>query len=188
MENMIHLKINGIPVEVPAGSTILQAAKYANIEIPSLCYLKDINCIGACRVCVVEIVGRRGLVAACVYPVEEGMEVLTNTPAVRQSRRTTIELILSSHRKKCLSCVRANNCELHNLAFDYGVDEDRFKGEDRAYPIDDASPYIVRDNSKCIQCMRCVAACKNVQSVSCIGPIQRGFNVHVGCAFDKSLA
>ncbi len=188
MENMIHLKINGIPVEVPAGSTILQAAKYANIEIPSLCYLKDINCIGACRVCVVEIVGRRGLVAACVYPVEEGMEVLTNTPAVRQSRRTTIELILSSHRKKCLSCVRANNCELHNLAFDYGVDEDRFKGEDRAYPIDDASPYIVRDNSKCIQCMRCVAACKNVQTVSCIGPIQRGFNVHVGCAFDKSLA
>ncbi|WP_124100556.1 NADH-dependent [FeFe] hydrogenase, group A6 [Ruminococcus sp. Marseille-P6503] len=184
---MVHLKVNGIPVEVPAGSTILQAAKAVNIEIPSLCYLKDINCIGACRVCVVEIVGRRGLVASCVYPVEEGMEVLTNTPKVRASRKTTIELILSSHHKKCLSCVRGNNCELQKLAFDYGVDEDRFKGDDVIYPIDDASPYIVRDNNKCIQCMRCVAACKNVQSVSCIGPIKRGFNVHVGCAFEKSL-
>lgn len=184
---MVHLKVNGIPVEVPAGSTILQAAKAVNIEIPSLCYLKDVNCIGACRVCVVEIVGRRGLVASCVYPVEEGMEILTNTAKVRASRKTTIELILSSHHKKCLSCVRGNNCELQKLAFDYGVDEDRFKGEDVVYPIDDTSPYIVRDNNKCIQCMRCVAACKNIQSVSCIGPIKRGFNVHVGCAFEKSL-
>lgn len=184
---MVHLKINGIPVEVPEGSTILQAAKAANIEIPSLCYLKEINCIGACRVCVVEIVGRKGLVASCVYPVEEGMEVLTNTPKVRASRKTTIELILSSHHKKCLSCVRGNNCELQKLSFDYGVDEDRFKGDDIVYDVDDQSPYIVRDNSKCIQCMRCVAACKNVQSVSVIGPIKRGFNVHVGCAFEKSL-
>lgn len=187
-KKMVHVKINGIPVEVPEGSTILQAAKAAHIEIPSLCYLKDINCIGACRVCVVEIVGRRGLVASCVYPVEEGMEVLTNTPKVRASRKTTIELILSSHHKKCLSCVRGNNCELQKLSFDYGVDEDRFKGDDMMYDIDDQSPYIVRDNSKCIQCMRCVSACKNVQSVSVIGPIKRGFNVHVGCAFEKSLA
>lgn len=185
---MVHLKINGIPVEVPAGSTILQAAKAANIEIPTLCYLKEINCIGACRVCVVEIAGRRGLVASCVYPVEEGMEVLTNTPKVRASRKTTLELILSSHRKKCLSCVRNTNCELQKLSAAYGVDEDRFKGDDdNTYEIDDSSPYIVRDNSKCIKCMRCVAACKNVQSVSVIGPIKRGFNVHVGCAFEKDL-
>ncbi len=184
----VHLKINGIPVEVPAGSTILQAAKAVQIEIPSLCYLKDINCIGACRVCVVEIKGRAGLVASCVYPAEEGMEVLTNTPKVRASRKTTIELILSSHHKKCLSCVRGNNCELQKLAFDYGVDEDRFKGEDIVYPLDELSPYIVRDNNKCIQCMRCVAACKNVQSVSVIGPIKRGYHVHVGCALEKSLA
>ena len=183
----VHLKINGIPAEVPAGSTILEAAKSVQIEIPSLCYLKDVNCIGACRVCVVEIKGRKGLVASCVYPAEEGMEVLTNTPKVRASRKTTIELILSSHHKKCLSCVRGNNCELQKLAFDYGVDEDRFQGEDASYPLDDASPYIVRDNSKCIQCMRCVAACKNMQSVSVIGAIQRGYNVHVGCAFEKSL-
>lgn len=185
--DMVNLKINGIPVEVPKGYTILQAAKAAKIEIPSLCYLKDINCIGACRVCVVEVKGRRGLIASCVYPVEEGMEVFTNTPAVRASRKTTIELILSTHHKKCLSCVRGNNCELQKLAFDYGVDEDRFKAEEPIYDVDDESPYIVRDNNKCIQCMRCVAACKNVQEVSVIGPIKRGFKVHVGCAFEKGL-
>lgn len=185
--DMVNLKINNIPVSVPAGYTILQAAKSIHIEIPSLCYLKDVNCIGACRVCVVEIKGRSGLVASCVYPVEEGMEVLTNTPRVRASRKTTIELILSSHHKKCLSCVRGNHCELQKLSFDYGVDEDRFKGDDALYPIDDLSPYVVRDNSKCIQCMRCVAVCKNVQSVSVIGPIKRGYGVHVGCAFEKSL-
>lgn len=185
--DMVHLKINGIPVEVPSNYTILQAAKVAKIEIPSLCYLKDINCIGACRVCVVEVKGRKGLIASCVYPVEEGMEVFTNTPKVRASRKTTIELILSTHHKKCLSCVRGNNCELQKLAFDYGVDEDRFKAEEPIYEIDDQSPYIVRDNNKCIQCMRCVAACKNVQSVSVIGPIKRGFKVHVGCAFEKGL-
>ncbi|MCD8239236.1 MAG: [FeFe] hydrogenase, group A [Clostridiales bacterium] len=184
----VSLKINNIPITVPAGYTILQAAKALHIEIPSLCYLKDVNCIGACRVCVVEIKGRKGLVASCVYPVEEGMEVLTNTPKVRASRKTTIELILSSHHKKCLSCVRGDHCELQKLSFDYGVDEDRFKGDDAVYPLDDKSPYIVRDNSKCIQCMRCVAACKNMQSVSVIGPIKRGYNVHVGCAFEKSLA
>ena len=123
VKKMINLKINDIPVTVPEGTSILQAAKAANIEIPSLCYLKDINCIGACRVCVVEIKGRRGLTAACTYPVEEGMEVLTNTAAVRASRKTTIELILSTHHKKCLSCVRGNHCELQKLAYDYGIDE-----------------------------------------------------------------
>lgn len=183
----VNLKINGISVTVPKNYTILQAAKAAKIEIPSLCYLKDVNRIGACRVCVVEVKGRRGLIASCVYPVEEGMEVFTNTPKVRASRKTTIELILSTHHKKCLSCVRGNNCELQKLAFDYGVDEDRFKAEEPIYEIDDQSPYIVRDNNKCIQCMRCVAACKNVQTVSVIGPIRRGFKVHVGCAFEKGL-
>ena len=125
MKKMINLKINDIPVTVPEGTSILQAAKQAKIEIPSLCYLKDINCIGACRVCVVEIKGRRGLTAACTYPVEEGMEVLTNTAAVRASRKTTIELILSTHRKKCLSCVRGNHCELQKLAYDYAIDQGR---------------------------------------------------------------
>ncbi len=189
MENtMVHLKVNGIDVEVPAGSTILQAAKAANIDIPSLCYLKDVNCIGACRICVVEIKNRRGLAAACVYPVEEGMEVETNTPAVRKSRKTTLELLLSTHNKKCLSCERSENCELQRLSRDYGVDEDRFINEGTRYEIDDTSAYIVRDNNKCINCQRCVAACQKVQSIGCIGEIRRGYNTHIGCAFDSKLA
>lgn len=183
----VHLKINNIPVEVPKGYTILQAAKQANVEIPTLCYLKDINCIGACRVCMVEAKNRRGLLAACVYPAEEGLEVFTNTPAVIKSRKTTIELLLSTHQKKCLSCVRNNNCELQKLALEYGVDEDHFTSDDNRYEIDDQSPYIVRNNNKCVQCMRCVAACKNVQTVSVIGAIKRGYQVRIGSAFDKSL-
>lgn len=187
MKKMINLKINDIPVTVPEGTSVLQAAKMANIEIPSLCYLKDINCIGACRVCVVEIKGRRGLTAACTYPVEEGLEVLTNTPMVRASRKTTIELILSTHRKKCLSCVRGNHCELQKLAYDYGIDEDRFKGEEPAYEIDESTPYVVRDNNKCIQCLRCVSTCSKVQGVGAIGQIRRGFDVRVGSPFDQGL-
>ena len=166
MKKMINLKINNIPVTVPEGTTVLQAAKSVNIEIPSLCYLKDINCIGACRVCVVEIKGRRGLTAACTYPVEEGLEVLTNTATVRASRKTTIELILSTHHKKCLSCVRGNHCELQKLAYDYGIDEDHFKDDEPKYEIDDSTPYVVRDNNKCIQCLRCVSTCNNVQDRS----------------------
>ena len=150
----VHLKINNIPVEVPQGYTILQAAKVANIEIPTLCYLKDINCIGACRVCMVEAKNRRGLLAACVYPVEEGLEVFTNTPAVIKSRKTTIELLLSNQNKKCLSCPRNQQCELQKLAVEYGVDEDRFPSEEPIYEIDNLSPYIVRDNNKCVNCMR----------------------------------
>ena len=189
MENVqtVNLKINGIPVTVPAGSTILEAARVANVDIPTLCYLKEINCIGACRICVVEATGARGLVAACVYPVAEGMEVQTNTPKVRESRKTTIELLLSNHNKKCLSCVRSTNCELQQLARDYGADEDRFQPEEMDKPIDTSSAYIVRDNNKCVNCMRCVAACKNMQSISVIGPIQRGFKTHIGCAFDAPL-
>lgn len=186
---MVTLKINGISVTVPEDYTILQAAKEINIEIPSLCYLKDINCIGSCRVCVVELRerGRSRLVASCVYPVAEGMEVYTNTPAVRTSRRTTIELILSTHHKKCLSCVRGNNCELQKLAFDYEVDEDRFAEEEIKYELDDLSPYIIRDNNKCIMCRRCTAVCNKIQTVGAIGEIARGYKVHVGCAFEKSL-
>ncbi len=187
MKKMINLKINDIPVTVPEGTSVLQAAKAAKIKIPSLCYLKDVNCIGACRVCVVEIKGKRGLMAACTYPVEEGLEVYTNTPMVRASRKTTIELILSTHRKKCLSCIRSNQCELQKLARDYMVDEDRFKGEEPAYDIDDSTPYVVRDNNKCIQCLRCVSTCNKIQGVGAIGEIRRGYDVRVGSPFDEGL-
>jgi len=184
---MVNLKINGIPVSVPEDYTILQAAKEANIEIPTLCYLKDINCIGSCRICVVEVKGRPGLVAACVSPVAEGMEVLTNTPKVRQSRKTTLELILSNHRKKCLSCVKSGDCELQRLSKEYNADEDHFESDSTEYEIDNLSPYLVRDNSKCILCRRCVAACKNLQGISVIGAISRGYKTHIDCAFEKSV-
>lgn len=183
----VNLKINGIPVSVPEGTTILEAARKAHIEIPTLCFLKDVNCVGSCRMCVVEATGARGLVAACVYPVAEGMEVRTNTEKCRQSRKMTLELFLSKHKKKCLSCERNHNCELQKLSLGYSVDEDRFKGEDFVLPIDTSTPYVVRDNDKCINCMRCVAACKK-QNVNAIGPIGRGFNVHIGSAFDRPLS
>ena len=119
---MVNLKINNIPVQVKEGTTILDAAKSVGINIPTLCYLKDINEIGACRVCVVEVKGARSLVASCVYPVNEGMEVFTNTEKVRKSRKTTIELLMSDHKKECLSCVRSTNCELQTLSNEYGCD------------------------------------------------------------------
>ncbi len=183
---MVNLKINGIPVQAEEGTTIIEAARKANIDIPSLCYLKNINCIGACRVCVVEVKGARGLVASCVYPVSEGLEVWTNTPQVRKSRKTTLELLLSEHRKKCLSCVRSENCELQKLCKDYGVDEDKFPSTEEVKPIDTTSAYLVRDNSKCIHCMRCVAACNN-QNIGVIGPRRRGYKKTIGCAFEQTL-
>lgn len=183
---MVNLKINGIPVQAEEGTTIIEAARLAGIDIPSLCYLKDINCIGACRVCVVEVKGAKSLVASCIYPVAEGLEVWTNTPKVRQSRQTTLELLLSEHHKKCLSCVRSSRCELQKLCKDYGVDEDRFPSTEDLMPVDLSSPYLVRDNNKCIHCMRCVAACQH-QSIGVIGPRQRGHKKTIGCAFDKPL-
>ena len=185
---MVHLKINNIPVEVKEGSTILEAAKAAGINIPTLCYLKEINEIGACRVCVCEVKGARSLVAACVYPVNEGMEVFTNTEKVRKSRKTTLELLLSDHKKECLSCVRSTNCELQKLSYEYGCDENRFKGEKAKYEEDTSTSYLVRDNEKCILCRRCVAVCKKVQEVAVIAPARRGFNTHIACAFESDLA
>ena len=185
---MVHLKINNIPVEVKEGSTILEAAKTAGINIPTLCYLKDINEIGACRICVVEVKGARSLVASCVYPVNEGMEVFTNTEKVRKSRKTTLELLLSNHKKECLSCVRSTNCELQKLSNEYGCDENRFKGAHTPSEIDHSTSYLVRDNEKCVLCRRCVAVCKSVQQVAVIAPAQRGFNTHIACAFEEDLA
>ena len=185
---MVNLKINNIPVTVPAGTTILDAAKQAGIQIPTLCYLRKINAIGACRICVVEVKGARTLVASCVYPVNEGMEVFTNTQRVLESRKTTLELILSDHKKECLSCVRSGNCELQTLSNELGCDEHKFVGDVSDYPVDQSTPYIVRDNTKCILCRRCVAACKKVQTVSVIGANARGFDTHIACAFEQNLA
>jgi len=185
---MVNIKINGMPLSVPNGISILEAARYAGIEIPTLCYLKKINEIGACRICVVEVKGARSLVTACVYPVNEGMEVFTNTEKVRKSRKLTLELILSTHDRKCLSCVRSGSCELQQLCKEFGVDnETYFEGENKHYEFDDSAAHMIRDNNKCILCRRCVAAC-DAQAVSVIGANARGFDTHISSAFDKDLA
>ena len=185
---MVNIKINGFDYQVPAGSTILEAAHQVGIEIPTLCYLKEINAIGACRICVVEVKGARSLVAACVFPVNEGMEIYTNTPKVIEARKTTLELILSTHKKECLSCVRSGNCELQKLCKDYGIeDENAFSGEFINYPIDASASHMYRDNEKCILCRRCVAVCDKTQAVSVIGANARGFDTHIGSAFEYKL-
>lgn len=183
----VNIKINGIAYDVAAGSTILEAAKSVGVEIPTLCYLKEINAIGACRICVVEVKGARGLVTACVYPVNEGMEIITNSEKVQQSRKTNLELLLSTHDQNCLSCVRSTDCELQKLCRDYGVNGMRFIGAKERYTIDASAPHMIRDNNKCILCRRCVAACKANQSVGVIGANERGFLTHVGCAFEAPL-
>ena len=180
MENLVNLKINGKNVQVPAGTTILDAAKKAGIKIPTLCYLRDINAIGACRVCVVEVKNARSLVASCVYPVSEGMEVTTNSERVLKSRKTTLELILSDHEKKCLSCVRSGSCELQSLSNELSCEDGKYNGSVNEFPMDFSTPYLVRDNNKCILCRRCVAACKNYQGISVIGANARGFDTHIG--------
>ncbi|MBO5111580.1 MAG: iron hydrogenase small subunit [Clostridia bacterium] len=184
----VNVKIDGREYAVPANSTVLEAARYAGINIPTLCYLKDINEIGACRLCLVEVKGARGLATACVCPVNEGMEILTNTPKVVQARKTNLELILSSHEKKCLSCIRSTTCELQKLCNEYGVNEDTFGGKRIEYAIDESTPYIVRDNNKCILCRRCVGACKNLQNIGVIGANDRGFDTHIGQAFEVQLS
>ncbi len=184
---MIGLKINNIPVYVKEGSTLLEAARSIGIKIPTLCHLKGISELGACRVCVVEVKGMNTLVAACEYPVREGMEVFTNTPRVLNSRKTTIELILSDHRKDCLSCERNTNCELQRLSHKYDCDSHRFEGTPREFVYDDSTDYLIRDNSKCILCRRCIAVCRRQQGVGVIGANERGFATHVACPFDMKL-
>ena len=185
--DMINVKVNGMPIAVPAGSTVLEAAHAAGVDIPTLCYMKEINAIGACRMCVTEVSGARGLVAACVYPVAEGMEINTNSQKAFQARKMTLELILSNHRMECLTCSRSQNCELQALAKEYGVDTVRF-GDGRMEPdIECSTAHLIRDNSKCVLCRRCVAVCRSNQHAAVIGPSMRGFATHIGSAFDRGL-
>lgn len=189
MENLT-VKINGLEVSVPAGSTVLEAAHIAGIEIPTLCYMKEINEIGACRICVTEVNEGRGfrLVAACVYPVTNNMEILTSSPKVIESRKRTLELVLSTHDKKCLSCVRSGNCELQKLAKDLGVeDASKYDGIVNEYTVDNSAAHMFRDNNKCILCRRCVAVCEKVQGIGVIGANERGFTTFIGSAFDMGL-
>lgn len=183
----VKITIDGIEMEVPKTYTVLDAARSAGIDIPTLCHLKEINEIGACRMCIVEVEGARGFGTSCVMPVSEGMVVRTNTKAIREARKVTLELLLSNHVKECLTCVRSGNCELQTLAKKLNVQGIEFEGEMSNREIDELSPSIVRDNSKCILCKRCVAACKKVQEVGAIDTINRGFRSKIGTACNKSL-
>lgn len=188
MEQMIPLTIDGVRLEVPAGTTVLEASRKAGVKIPTLCYLKDINQSGSCRMCVVDT-GARSFQAACVLPVTKDMVVKTNTPELREARRGLLELILSNHNKQCLSCVRSQNCELQKLCKDLGVESgNEYAGLMNQYEVDDASPSIVRDNSKCIVCRRCVAACDKVQKIGVIGATKRGFQTTIASPWNLKLA
>ncbi|MBR6740824.1 MAG: [Clostridia bacterium] len=198
MAEMIKVLIDGKVCEAPAGTTIIECARLNGIEIPSLCYLKGLNAIGSCRVCLVEVKGARGLAAACVYPIEpprpdrvtgemKMMEIRTNTPALQKARKGTLELILSNHDQSCLSCSRSGTCELQSLAAEYGVDATRFGVGGKDVPVETSSLHMIRDNNKCILCRRCVAACKLNQDVGVIAPVGRGINTRITCAFDMEL-
>ncbi|MBP2100064.1 NADH-dependent [FeFe] hydrogenase, group A6 [Enterococcus rivorum] len=184
----VMITINGKSCTAPEGSTILEAARVNNIEIPTLCFLKEINEIGACRMCVVEVEGAKNLVTSCVYPIKEGMEIVTNSERVFHSRKINLELILSTHERKCLSCIRSGNCELQKLCKEFNVDdEDYYNGENCTYEFDDTSVHMYRNNNKCILCKRCVAACSKWQAVGVIGANNRGFKTHIGSAYEQSL-
>lgn len=186
--NEVTITINGKVCTAPVGSTILEAARVNDIDIPTLCYLKELNEIGACRMCLTEVKGVKNLVTSCVYPITEGMEIITDSERVFQSRKRSLELILSTHERKCLSCIRNGNCELQRLCKTFNVDdEDYYNGENCEYEFDDSSVHMYRNNNKCILCRRCVAVCKKMQAVGVIGPNERGFNTHIGCAYEKNL-
>ena len=189
---MVNIKINGVDYAVEEGTTILEACRMNGIRIPTLCWLKEINAIGACRICVVEMTGARSLVASCVYPIskfDEGKNILTHSPAVLESRKTTLQLLLSNHNKKCLSCDRSGNCELQTLCRELGVDDENiFDGAMNEYEIDNSAVHMYRDNNKCINCRRCVAACEKTQGIGVIGANNRGFSTEIASAFGMGLA
>ena len=186
-ENLVTLTIDGVEVKTKKGTTILEAARQVGIDIPTLCFLKDINEMGDCRMCIVEVEGRRGFATSCIQTVEEGMVVHTHTPNVLEARHVILDLIISNHAKDCLTCTRSGNCELQTLATKFNVLDVEFPGEMTKHKIDNLSPSIVRDFNKCILCRRCVAACKNVQKIGAIDCINRGFESCISTVGDHSL-
>lgn len=184
---MINLTIDGKNIEVPEGTTILQAAAKLDIDIPTLCYLKEINEIGDCRMCLVEIEGKRGFATSCIQKVEDGMIVHTKTPEVLEARKTMLDLILSNHHQDCDNCVRNENCELQDLINKFDKEKTVYEGAKNIYEIDDKSPSIVRDSNKCILCRRCVSMCNKVQKIGAIGVTERGFNSCVSTVGHNSL-
>ena len=186
---LINIKIEGIPYQVEEGLTILEAAKKCGYEIPSLCAYNHGECNqGSCRVCLVEATGARGLVASCVYPVAEGMEITISSPAATQARRNSVELLLSNHNQNCQQCDKNGKCELLHVANLTGAREGAFAGVHSETHFDEIAPGLVRDTSKCILCGRCIERCKNAHGLGILGYENRGFNVFVSPAQDRSFA
>ena len=188
MENkLVNITIDNQNISVQEGTTILEAAKKVGIDIPTLCFLKDVNEIGDCRMCVVKVEGRRGFTTACIQKVEEGMVIKTHTPEIIEARHVMLDLIISNHDKDCLTCTRMGNCELQALAAKFGIQSIEYKGERNEHQIDNLSPSIVKDPNKCILCRRCVAVCKNVQKIGAIDCGNRGFESSISTSYNKSL-
>lgn len=184
---MFEIEVNGRIIDASPGETILSALKRAGIKVPTLCHMNDLMPSGACRICVVEVEGMRGLIPSCSYPVQEGMKIKTNSAKAIQARKTIIELLLANHPDDCLYCVRNGNCQLQGLAEEYGIRERHFTGKKSSGNIDITSPSIVRDQSKCILCGKCVRICEEVQRVSAIDFIGRGSKTVVAPAFNNKL-
>ena len=183
----VSLTINDKKVTVGEGMTIFQAAQAARIGIPHLCYHEKLPPSGACRMCVVEVERARSLVASCAYPVSEGMVVRTNTERVIKSRKLTLELLLSDHSLDCMTCEKAGDCKLQDYAYEFGISESSFVGEQHDYPIDTSNPFIIRDYNKCILCGRCVAACSEIQVTEALDRMNRGFDTKVVAGVDQPL-
>jgi len=181
----VVLNIDGIDVEVPKGTTVLEAARSIGINIPSLCYLKNVNKCSSCRVCVVEVGSR--LIASCTLTAENGMKVKTSTPAVREARRTVVELLLSSHKRECTISNRNNNCELQSVAKELNIRNIEYEGEKITKPLDLSSHSIIRDAEKCILCGRCISTCRDVQTVNAIGFAKRGLGTAVETPYEKGI-
>ncbi len=184
---MINVTIDGIPVQVEEGSTILDAAEKAGVHIPTLCHLKGIVAEGSCRMCQVEVEGARGLPAACAFPVAEGNVIHTNTPKIIESRKFVLHLLLSNHELNCFSCSKNGECKLQEYCYEYGIEKSKYEGAKTKYPIDDSNEFFTYDPSQCIMCRRCVRTCNQLHGVGAIGATERGFESTVSTPFSELL-
>jgi formate dehydrogenase major subunit len=183
----MKITINGKSCEGVEGQTILEVAQASGFNIPTLCHLAGLTPTGACRICVVEVDGMRNLVASCSTPAAEGMVIKTDSERVLSARRFIVELLVSCHPLDCMTCEKAGDCTLQNLAYELGVTGSRMEGDRYDYPVDSSNPFIVRDYNKCILCLKCVRVCNEIQGIEAIKTTQRGFDTKVATAYDNTL-
>jgi iron-only hydrogenase group A len=184
---MITIEVNGRSIPAEKGEMLLASLRRAGVNVPTLCHIDGLTASGACRMCVVEVEGQRGLVPSCAFPVAEGMKVRTHSPRAVNARKTIVELLLANHPDDCLYCIRNGNCQLQRFAEELGVRQRRFAGEHSRHSLDTSSPSIVRDPAKCVLCGKCVRVCEEIQRVAAIDFIGRGSKAKIGTAFDEGL-